>query len=156
MAVRPIPEGYHTVTPYLIVEDAEGVISFLREAFGAEELYRMSAPDGGVMHAEVQLGDSRLMLGGASEQWPAMPAVIYLYVEDVDASYRRAIAAGATSVMEPADQFYGDRHGAVKDLAGNQWWIATHVEDVAPDELQRRSEAYMAERAAAAEAGAAQ
>ncbi len=152
MAVRPIPEGYHTVTPYLIAEDVDGVISFLREAFGAEELYRMHGPDGGVWHAELQLGDSRLMLGGASEQFPPRPAVLYLYVEDVDATYRRALAAGATSVMEPADQFYGDRHGGVQDLAGNQWWIATHIEDVSPEELERRREAYLAERAAAAAA----
>ncbi len=150
MAVKPIPEGFHTVTPYLIVENPDEVISFLREAFGAEELFRMSGPDGGVWHAEVQLGDSRLMLGGASEQWPAMPAVLYVYVEDVDATYRRALAAGATSVMEPADQFYGDRHGGVRDLAGNQWWIATHIEDVTPEELERRRDAYFAERAAAA------
>jgi PhnB protein len=151
MAVRPIPEGYHTLTPYLIVADPDGVISFLREAFGAQELHRMNGPDGSLWHAEVQVGDSRLMLGGASEQWPAQPAVIYVYVEDVDATYQRALAAGATSVMEPADQFWGDRHGGVKDPAGNQWWISTHVEDVPPEEIERRGKAYAAERAAAAE-----
>jgi PhnB protein len=140
MAVQPIPNGYHAVTPYLIVQNADGVIAFLKEAFGAEELYRMKRPDGSVGHAEVQLRDSRLMLGEAGEQWPAQPGVFYLYVEDVDAVYQRAVAAGATPVMEPADQFYGDRHGGVRDLAGNQWWIATHVEDVPPEELQRRSE----------------
>jgi PhnB protein len=156
MATQPIPDGYHTVTPYLIVDDADGVISFLREAFGAEELMRMNMPDGSVMHAELQLGDSKLMLGGASERWPAHPSVLHLYLEDVDAAYHRALAAGATSVMEPADQFYGDRQAGVRDLAGNQWWIATHVEDVPPDEMQRRSELHMAEVAAAAEAAAAQ
>lgn len=155
MAIGAIPEGYHTVTPYLVVDNPDAVISFLRQVFDAEELYRMHTPDGGVMHAEVQVGDSRLMLGGAAEQWPATPAMLYVYVQDVDATYRRALAAGATSVMEPADQFYGDRHGGVRDAAGNQWWIATRIEDVAPEELQRRSEAYFAERAAATEAGGA-
>lgn len=155
MAVKPIPEGFHTVTPYLIVDDADGVISFLREAFGAEEQYRMNGPDGGVWHAQVKLGDSQVMLGSASEQFPAHPAVLHLYVEDVDTTYRRALAAGATSIMEPEDQFYGDRQSGVKDLAGNQWWIATHIEDVPPEELARRAEAEAAKRAAAAEAGAA-
>lgn len=150
MAVKPIPEGYHAVTPYLVVQQADGVISFLKEAFGAEEIYRMNRPDGTIGHAEVQLRDSRLMLGEAGEQWPAQPAVFYLYVEDVDAVYQRALAAGATSVMEPADQFYGDRHGGVKDVAGNQWWIATHVEDVPPDEMRRRSEEQFAKQAGAA------
>jgi PhnB protein len=156
MATNPIPEGYHTVTPYLIVDDADAVIAFLREAFGAEELMRMNMPDGSVMHAELQIGDSKLMLGGASERWPAHSAVLHLYMEDVDATYLRALAAGAESVMEPADQFYGDRQAGVRDAAGNQWWIATHVEDVPPEEIQRRSEVHMAEIAVAAEAAAAQ
>jgi PhnB protein len=149
MAVQPIPEGYHAVTPYLILENADRAISFLKEAFGAEELYRMNMPDGRLMHGEIKIRDSRLMLAEASEQWPAQPGVFYLYVEEVDATYRRALEAGAVSVMEPADQFYGDRHGGVRDPVGNQWWIATHVEDVPAEELQRRQEAEIARMSAA-------
>ncbi len=143
MAAKPIPEGYHTVTPCLVAEGAAKLIDFLKQAFGAEERFRMARPDGGVMHAEVKIGDSMVMLGDANEQWKAMPGVIYLYVDDADAVYRRALEAGAASVMAPVDQFYGDRHGGVKDFAGNLWWIGTHKEDVPPDELKRRAEAFM-------------
>ncbi|HEX9444295.1 MAG TPA: VOC family protein [Candidatus Binatia bacterium] len=143
MAAKPIPEGYHTVTPCLVAEGAAKLIDFLKQAFGAEERFRMARPDGGVMHAEVKIGDSMVMLGDANEQWKAMPGVIYLYVDDADAVYRRALDAGAASVMAPVDQFYGDRHGGVKDFAGNLWWIGTHKEDVPPDELKRRAEAFM-------------
>jgi len=143
MAAKPIPEGYHTVTPCLVAEGAAKLIDFLKQAFGAEERFRMARPDGGVMHAEVKIGDSMVMLGDANEQWKAMPGVIYLYVDDADAVYRRALDAGAASVMAPVDQFYGDRHGGVKDFAGNLWWIGTHKEDVPPDELKRRAEGFM-------------
>jgi uncharacterized glyoxalase superfamily protein PhnB len=146
MATRPIPEGYHTVTPYLIVFDAAALIEFLQQAFGAEVRHRSATPDGTVVHAEVKIGDSHLMIGGASDQHPAVPAVLYLYLPDCDAAYQRALAAGATSVSEPADQFYGDRHGGVKDRHGNQWWIATHVEDVPPEEMKRREQEHLAKR----------
>ena len=136
--VQPIPEGYRTVTPYLVVPDAGALIEFLERAFHAEETERTAAPDGRVMHAAVRIGDSMVMMGGASERHPPRPGTIYLYVPDADAAYERALAAGATSLMEPADQFYGDRNGGVEDLWGNQWWIGTHVEDVPPDELERR------------------
>lgn len=142
MPVRPIPEGYHTVTPYLVVADVAAEIAFLAAAFGAREKHRMPGPDGSVMHAEVMIGDSPVMLGQARDEYPPRPATTYLYVEDVDATYRRALEAGATSLMEPADQFYGDRNGGVEDPQGNQWWIATHVEDVPPDELERRAAEY--------------
>lgn len=141
--VRPIPEGYHTVTPYLLVEDAAGLIPFLELAFGATLLGRHDSPDGRLMHASLQIGDSKVMMGQAAEQWPAMPAMLHLYVEDVDAVYRQAVEAGARSIREPEDQFYGDRSGGVIDPAGNQWWITTHIEDVSDEEIARRHEEQM-------------
>lgn len=146
MAVKPIPEGYHSVTPYLVVPRVSALIDFLKRAFDARETYRMPRADGTVMHAEVRIGDSNIMLGEPMGEWKPMPASVYLYVEDADAVYRRAIESGATSLMEPADQFYGDRHGGVQDPSGNHWWIATHKEDVAPEELSRRAEAAMKQR----------
>ncbi len=138
MAVRPVPKGYHTVTPFLTVKGAARFIDFLKDAFGAEERFRMPGPQGNIMHAEVRVGDSILMLSDATDEHPPRPAMFYLYVEDADALYRRALQAGATSLAEPMDHFYGDRAGAVQDAWGNQWWIATHIEDVSPDELERR------------------
>jgi PhnB protein len=141
MAVKPIPDNYHSITPYLMAPGAARLIEFLKDAFGATERERMTGPDGGVMHAEVRIGDSMVMLTDGGGDWKAMPAALYLYVNDADATYQRALAAGATSVMEPVTQFYGDRHGGVKDPSGNIWWIATHVEDVSPEELRKRAEA---------------
>ena len=141
MAVKPKPEGYQTVTPYLAVKDAAGLIDFLKQAFGAEETLRMPRADGGVAHAEVKIGDSMVMLGEPTEA-EAMPGMIHLYVDDADSVYRRALQAGATSLREPENMFYGDRSAGVKDRFGNQWWIATHIEDVQPDEMKRRSEAF--------------
>jgi len=146
MAVKPIPDGYHSVTPYLMVRGASGLIQFLKDAFSAREVEKMEAPDGTVMHAEVRIGDSIVMISDARGQWEPTSSAIYVYVEDADATYTRALGAGATSVMEPANQFYGDRHGGVKDKFGNFWWIATHVEDVAPHEIKRRAEEHMAKR----------
>ena len=146
MAVKPIPEGYHSVTPYLMVENAAKLIDFLKEAFGAVETERVARPDGGVMHAEVRIGDSPVMLGEPMGR-PATPAGLYLFVEDVDATYARALAAGASSVMEPANQFYGDRCGGVTDPAGNTWWIATRVENLTKDELAKRVQAAMSKPA---------
>jgi len=140
MAVKPVPEGYHTATPYLVVSGVAAVIDFLKATFGAEEIHqRMSRPDGAIMHAEVKIGDSPIMFGEPMGQFQPMPASIYLYVPDTDAAYQRALKAGGKSLMEPADQFYGDRNAGVQDPAGNVWWIATHIEDVAPEELVRRS-----------------
>jgi PhnB protein len=141
MAVKPIPEGYRTVTPYLVISGVAELIDFLKQAFDAKEIHRMARPDGKIMHAEVKIGDSVIMMGEASGASAPMPAMIHLYVEDADATYRRALEAGATSVRELADQFYGDRTGGVKDRFGNQWWIATHIEDVPPDEMAKRAEA---------------
>jgi uncharacterized glyoxalase superfamily protein PhnB len=137
-SVQPIPDGFHTVTPYLLVDDAAGLIPFLERAFGATLLGRYDSPDGRLMHASLQIGDSKVMMGQAAEQWPAMPAMLHLYVEDVDAVYRRAVEAGARSIREPEDQFYGDRSGGVVDPAGNQWWITTHIEDLSDEEMARR------------------
>src|SRR5579863_10147854 len=110
MSVKPIHEGHHSVTPYLLFEDVARLIDFLKQAFQATEMHRMARPDGRVGHAEVKIGDSMVMMGEAQGDWKSMPAALYLYVEDTDAVYRQALAAGAASVMEPADQFYGDRN----------------------------------------------
>ena len=129
------------MTPYLIVEGVAGLIDFLKQAFDAVETERMPGPDGKVGHGEVRIGDSVVMMGEASGEWKPMPGSIYLYVNDTDATYKRALEAGATSVMEPADQFYGDRNAGVKDASGNMWWIATRKENVSPEELRKRAEA---------------
>ncbi len=136
--VKPIPEGYHSITPYFTVTGVSRLMDFLTAAFGAKEIYRMNKPDGSVWHAEMQIGDSRVMMGEANEQWKPRPCNLYLYVEDVDAMYRRAVAAGGKSIAEPKTQAYGDRHGGVEDPSGNQWWIATHVEDLSPQEIEAR------------------
>jgi PhnB protein len=143
MTVQAVPEGFHTITPYLVATDADGLILFLQAAFAAEELHRVAREDGSVMHAQLRIGSSMLMLGGATADWPPMAAALYLYVEDADGLYQRALSEGARSVMPPADQFWGDRMGGVRDSWDNVWWIATHVEDVAPDELSRRAAAVM-------------
>jgi PhnB protein len=143
-SVKPIPEDYHTVTPYLVVEGADKLIDFMKQAFGAKETERMSMPDGSIGHAEVRIGDSVIMMGDARENmWKAMPTSIYLYVEDCDAVYKRALEAGATTLMEPKDQFYGDRSGGVRDPVGNYWFIATHKEDLTKQELDKRAQDYI-------------
>ncbi|MDH3892322.1 MAG: VOC family protein [candidate division Zixibacteria bacterium] len=139
MAVKHVPDGYHTVTPYLVVEGATKCIDFLKQAFNAQEVEVHSTPEGVVSHAEMRIGDSIIMMGETKPEHPSMPASIYLYLPDTDAAYKAALEAGATSVMEPADQFYGDRNAGVKDACGNLWWIGTHIEDVPPDEMARRA-----------------
>jgi PhnB protein len=151
MAVKPIPEGYHTITPYLTVADAEAQIEFLRKAFGGVETYRHNDDKGKVGHAEMRVGTSMVMIGQAREQWTPKPGSFYLYVEDVDAVYRSAVAAGGKSLQEPADQAYGDRTGGVEDSLGNQWWVGTHIEDVSPEEIQRRYSEMAKKQAAAAD-----
>ncbi len=139
MAVKPIPDGYHTITPYLIVSDVEAQIDWMKRALGAREKHVSPGPDGKAMHAELRVGDSNVMLGRAAEQWPAQQGMYYLYVEDCDAWHKRAVAEGAKSVMDPADQFYGDRNAGVVDPAGISWWFATHKEDLDEAELARRA-----------------
>jgi uncharacterized glyoxalase superfamily protein PhnB len=141
MPVAPIPPTFHTVTPYLVVKDAARVIDFVTRAFGATEVHVMKGPNGEVRHGDLMIGNSHIMLGEASGPWPSQPSSLYLYLPDCDAVYKKALTVGGTSVQEPKTQFYGDRHGAVKDPAGNTWWIATHVEDVAPEEMERRAAA---------------
>ncbi len=138
MPVQPIPEDFHTVTPFLLVPDAGQLMDFLAEAFDAEEHRRMTTSDGTVMHGSVKIGDSMIMMGQAREEDPPMITMIYLYVDDVDAVYGQAIEAGAEPVREPLDEFYGDRTGGVKGPFGNLWWISTHVEDLSDEEIQRR------------------
>lgn len=138
MAVKPIPDGYHTITPILVNEGADRVLEFIKAVFGATEVFMSRRPDGKIWHAEVQIGDSRLMMGEANEKNSGYKSSLSLYVEDVDAAYKRALDAGGKSQREPTDQFYGDRSAGVEDPAGNSWWISTHVEDVSPEELERR------------------
>lgn len=138
MAVKSIPDGYRSVTPYLVLKDAAKFMDFAKQALGAEEKFRMPGPDGKIGHAELTIGDSVLMLSDASAEFPAMPAMIHLYVNDADAMYKQALQAGASSVREPADQFYGDRSAGIKDAFGNQWYLATHIEDVPPEEMEKR------------------
>ena len=142
MAVKPIPDGYHSVTPQLDVKGAAKLIDFMKQAFGAEEIMRMPGPGGALMHAEVKIGDSIVMMSDAVREAP-MPGSVFLYENDVDAVYKRALQAGATSQLEPTDMFWGDRFASVKDSFGNKWGMATHKEDVPPEEMPKRAAAFM-------------
>ena len=137
--VKPIPDGYTAITPYLIVENAAGFIDFLTSAFGAVERVRMPMPKGGIGHAEVEITGAALMLADAlPPEYPPTSSLIHLYVADCDAVYAQAMAAGATSVAEPANQFYGDRLARITDPCNNQWSISTHIEDLTPDQIAHR------------------
>lgn len=147
--VNPIPKGYHTATPYLIVKDAAGAIEFYKKAFGATELMRMPGPDGKIGHAEIKIGDSPIMLADevpgmgfrSPESLGGSPISILLYVKDVDAVFSQAVAAGAKVQRPVADQFYGDRTGGLTDPFGHLWYVATHKEDVSPEEMKKRAAA---------------
>jgi PhnB protein len=147
MPVKPIPDGYHTITPYLIIDGAAAAIDFFQRAFGAKEVFRMEGPGGKIGHAEMQVGDSRFMLADENPQMGARgpksfggsPISILLYVEDCDAFFARAVAAGAKTVRPLEDQFYGDRIGGLEDPYGHVWYVATHKEDVSFEEMKRRS-----------------
>jgi PhnB protein len=153
MSVQPVPEGYNTLSIYLAVEDAAQAIDYYVKAFGAKELGRMDAPGGKIGHAELQVGDSRLMLSDPFPQSSTRPpkelggssASVFMYVEDVDAVVKQAVDAGATVTMEVADQFWGDRFGTISDPFGHVWSIATHIEDVSHEEMAERAKAAMAE-----------
>jgi PhnB protein len=156
MAVKPIPEGYHTLSPSLTVDNAAGAIEFYKRAFGAQERSRIEGPGGTIAHAELQIGDSILMLNDPFPQASTSPPKelggttvnLFLYVEDVDAVFQQAVEAGATSTMPVDDMFWGDRFGSVTDPYGHSWSIATHVEDVPPEEIEERGKAAMAAMAA--------
>jgi len=147
--VKPIPDGHRTVTPYLAIKNAAKALEFYKEAFGAIESYRLMLPDGRIGHAEIRLGDSLVMLadefpefgGTAPETLGGSPVNIHLYVEDVDAFFRRAVAAGARERKAVMDQFYGDRSGQLEDPFGHLWWVATRKEDIGPEEMQKRVQA---------------
>jgi len=149
--VKPVPDGYHTLTPYIVVDGAADAIAFYQKAFGAREVYRMPGPGGKVMHAELQIGDSRLMLsdefpemgGRAPKAFGGSPTNVLMYVPDVDATFARAVEAGASADMPVTTMFWGDRYGKVKDPFGHVWQLATHVEDVSPEEMGRRAAAAM-------------
>jgi PhnB protein len=155
MAVKPIPEGYNILTPYLAVEDAERAIEFYKDAFGADEVLRMPGPDGKIAHAELQFGDSKLMLSDPFPQSNVRPpserggptASIFMYCGDVDAVFEQAKRAGATVEMELQDMFWGDRFGTLVDPFGQVWSLSQHVEDLSPEEMAERSKAAMAEMA---------
>lgn len=139
MPVKPIPDGYHTVTPYLMIAGADRFIAFMQAVFGATLSEQLLQPDGRIGHTELRVGDSLIMLSEVAVGQTATPVMLHLYVEDVDAAFARAVEAGGTVVSPPTDQFYGDRSGGVIEPSGNTIWIATHIEDVPPDELQRRA-----------------
>ena len=147
---KPIPDGYHSVTPYLIIKGATAALDYYTRAFGAVELFRMPAPEGKIGHAEIKIGDSPIML---ADEAPEMgykspqslggsPVSIMIYVEDVDTVFNRAIAAGGKEQRPVKDQFYGDRSGTLEDPFGHVWHVATHKEDVSPEEMERRAKAY--------------
>lgn len=149
MAVKPIPDGYHSVTPYLIVDSAARALDYYKKAFGAEELFRMDAPGGRIAHCEFQIGDSRLMMADENPSMNARgpksiggsPLHLMIYVEDVDRVFKNAIGAGGVETQPLKDQFYGDRSGSLSDPFGHHWTVATHKEEVSPDEMERRMKA---------------
>ncbi len=149
--VQPIPDGYHSVNPYIVVDNAAAAIDFYRRAFGAAELFRMPGPDGKVMHAEIQIGNSRVMLSDENPQMGATspktlkgsPASLLIYTENVDALHKQAVGAGATEQMPVTNMFWGDRYSKVVDPFGHVWQLATHIEDVAPEEMGKRAAAAM-------------
>ncbi len=144
MSVNYIPEGYHSVTPLISVKGASRLIDFMKKAFGATEIYSFPSPDGTIMHAEMKIGDSIIMVGEAMKGASTMPCSLYLYVQHVDSTYRNSVDAGGETIDGPNDMFWGDRVASIKDFAGNKWMMATHVEDVSAEELERRAQQAMA------------
>ena len=138
--VKPVPDEYPTVCPYIVTKGIGKLIDFVKQVFAGQEKLVSRGPDGSVMHAEIRIGNSIVMMGEGGDA-KSFPAMLHLYLENVDAVYKRAMEAGAKSLREPADQIYGDRTGGVEDAFGNQWWIATHIEDVSPEEIERRAKA---------------
>jgi PhnB protein len=143
-SVKAIPEGMHTVTPFLVVDGANELIRFIEQSFDGKVTSIMKTKEGRVMHAGVQIGDSQIMVTDSTEKYAAAGTRLYLYVDDVDETYKKAINAKGTSLREPTDEFYGDRSSGVKDAWGNEWWIATHVEDVDDEEMEKRAKEFSA------------
>jgi PhnB protein len=158
--VKAVPEGYHSVTPYLAVQDGARAIDFYKQALGAKEIMRMNGPDGTISHAEIKIGDSIIMLSSAPpsgglkspQALGGSTVSIFLYVEDVDTVFNRAVSLGATSVQALENQFWGDRYGRLTDPFGHSWSLATHIEDVAPEEMGRRAQEAAAKAARRAQA----
>jgi PhnB protein len=136
--IHYIPEGFQAVTPYFIVPDGPAFMDFLKQVFCAEERSVSKAPDGSIMHAQMRLDGSVIEFGQGNDRWPPMRLNMHVYVPDTDATYRRALEAGAKSVREPKDEFYGDRTAGIEDPAGNIWWVATHLENLTDEEIERR------------------
>lgn len=159
--VNPIPQGYHSLTPYLVANDASRAIEFYTQAFGAKELVRMGGPGGKIGHAELKIGDSMLMISdempGSGSRSPqslgGSPVSIFMYVENVDSVFNKAVQAGAKADMPPQDMFWGDRFGKLTDPFGHSWALATHIEDVAPEEMKKRAQTAMAQMAQGAGQG---
>jgi PhnB protein len=156
---KPIPAGYHTATPYLVIRDAARAIEFYKEAFGAQEMVRMGGPEGKIAHAEIKIGDSMIMLADemglnrSPQTLGGSPVSIFLYVDDVDSVFNQTVRAGAKADMPPTDMFWGDRFGKLTDPFGHLWGLATHVEDVPPEEMERRGREAMAQMAQTAGQG---
>ncbi len=138
MSINPIPERYKNVIPYLICNNTDKVIEFCQKVFDAKLTDITKRDDGKIVHATIHIRDSAVMLSEFSEKYPPFPAMMYIYVEDVDSVYKKGIDAGGISLREPTDEFYGDRSCGLKDTSGNQWWIASHIEDVSNEEIERR------------------
>ena len=138
MSVKPIPEGYGNVIPFLICSGAEDVIKFAEEAFGAKLIDISKSESGSIRHATLHIRDSAIMLSEGSAEYPAVASMLYIYFEDVDEVYKKALAAGGVSLREPTNEFYGNRSCGVKDPSGNQWWLASHVEDISSEEIAKR------------------
>lgn len=145
MSVQPIPEGFHTVTPYLIVDDADELIRFLQAAFDAKLESCTRLPDGKILNCQLQVGTSKVMASSAREGMEAMPCMLYLYFDEIDTIFDKAVEAGAEVIMKPSDQFYGDRSGGLRDSNGIQWWLGTRLEELSEDEVLQRMQSAMDE-----------
>jgi len=151
--VPAIPKGYHTVTPSIVVAGAAKALDFYKQAFGAEEIMRFPGPDGTLMHAEIRIGDSVIMMGDEMPEQGGRgpksiggsPVSFFIYGDNVDAAWKRAVDAGAREIMPLADQFWGDRTGCLEDPFGHKWWLAQHIQDLTPEELQRNAESFFSQ-----------
>ena len=146
MKRSPVPDGYHSITPYLKLPNAGRLVKFLKDAFGGVETARLTKPDGSLLHAEVRIGDSLVMVHELPSQGKPKPSMLYLFVEDVDETYKRALEAGGTSVTEPTNMYYGDRVACVRDVSDNDWWIATRLETPTLEGVQERATAFLKAR----------